>query len=30
LGTALLNGRNRVPRPAAGINAFRTGPDDIF
>src|SRR3954470_18987401 len=25
LGTALVKGRNRVPRPAAGISALRTG-----
>jgi hypothetical protein len=24
-GTALVNGRNRVPKPAAGITAFRMG-----
>ena len=24
LGTALVAGRNRVPRPAAGMTAFRT------
>src|SRR3954470_13519958 len=28
-GTALGNGRNRVPRPAAGIRALRTRPSPI-
>jgi cyanate permease len=30
LGVALVAGRNRVPRPAAGMTAFRTGMLHVF